>query len=48
MTADELDAFEGLLDVPDTQALAWIVGEEPSPPEFVTLMARLRRSPREI
>ena len=48
MTADELDAFEGLLDVPDTQALAWIVGEEPSPPEFVTLMARLRRSPRDI
>ena len=48
MNGDELDGFERLLDVPDSQALAWIVGEEPSPPEFGTLMARLRRSPREI
>lgn len=48
MTAHELDAFEGLLDVPDSQALAWIVGEEPPPPEFGALMARLRGSPREL
>jgi antitoxin CptB len=48
MSGDELDVFERLLDVPDSQALAWLVGEEPSPPEFGALVARLRRSPREI
>jgi len=48
MSGDELDVFERLLDVPDSQALAWLVGEEPSPTEFGALVARLRRSPREI
>jgi antitoxin CptB len=48
MSGKELEAFERLLDVPDTQTLAWIVGEELSPPEFSALVARLRKSPREI
>jgi len=42
MNEDELAEFERLLDVPDTQALAWIVGGEPPPREFLTPMfARL-------
>ena len=48
MSAGELDAFERLLDVPDPEALAWITGEEPTPPEFDTaLFARLRQTRRE-
>ena len=43
----ELDEFERLLDVPDPQVLAWITGEERTPPEFDTaLFARLREAPR--
>jgi antitoxin CptB len=43
MSESELDAFERLLDAPDPQALAWIMGEEPTPAEFDTpLLARLR------
>ncbi|HEY1781734.1 MAG TPA: succinate dehydrogenase assembly factor 2 [Roseiarcus sp.] len=42
MTDDELGQFERLLDVPDTQAMAWIIGGEPAPREFRTpLFARL-------
>jgi antitoxin CptB len=48
MSASELDEFERLLDVPDPEALAWITGEEPTPPEFDTaLLARLRKAPRQ-
>jgi antitoxin CptB len=47
MTDEELDAFERLLDVSDPNLLAWIMGEEATPPEFDTvLLARLRASPR--
>jgi antitoxin CptB len=42
MSQEELAEFERLLDVPDTQALAWIVGGEQPPREFDTpLFARL-------
>ena len=42
MNEDELTEFERLLDVPDTQALAWIMGGEAPPREFMTpLFARL-------
>ena len=42
MSHDELAEFERLLDVPDTQALAWIIGDEHPPREFDTpLFARL-------
>jgi antitoxin CptB len=43
MNDDELAEFERLLDVPDPQALAWIMGGEEPPREFSTpLFARLR------
>jgi antitoxin CptB len=42
MNEDELADFERLLDVPDPQALAWIIGGEHPPREFDTpLFARL-------
>jgi antitoxin CptB len=42
MNEDELAEFERLLDVPDTQTLAWIVGAEEPPQEYDTpLFARL-------
>ena len=42
MNEDELAEFERLLDVPDTQALAWILGDKRPPQEFDTaLFARL-------
>jgi antitoxin CptB len=48
MNEDELAEFERLLDVPDPQALAWIIGGEDLPREFDTpLFARLRGSQRE-
>jgi antitoxin CptB len=43
MSEADLSEFERLLDVPDPQALAWIIGGEPPPREFDTaLFARLR------
>ena len=43
LSESELHAFELLLDAPDSQALAWITGEEPAPAEYDTLLlARLR------
>ena len=48
MSESELAAFELLLDAPDAQALAWIIGGEAPPPEFDnSLLARLRGSSRE-
>jgi len=32
--ADDLAAFEALLDVPDPVVLAWVMGEEPVPEEL--------------
>jgi antitoxin CptB len=47
MSDGELDEFERLLEAPDPQVLAWITGEEATPPEFDTpLFARLRDAPR--
>ncbi len=50
MTEVELAEFERLLDVPDPQVVAWIIGGEPPPREFQTpLFARLcglREAPR--
>ncbi len=47
MSEAELDEFERLLGAPDPQVLAWITGEEATPPEFDTpLFARLREAPR--
>ncbi len=48
MSETELAEFERLLDAPDPQVLAWIVGGEAPPPEFdMALLARLRGSSRE-
>ena len=32
--ADELDAFEALLEAPDQDLYAWITDREPTPPEW--------------
>jgi antitoxin CptB len=46
MNEAELDEFERLLDAPDPDVLAWVVGEAPLPPERDTpLFARLRAAP---
>jgi antitoxin CptB len=48
MDEADLREFERLLDVPDPQVLAWITGEEPTPPDFdMPLFARLRAAPRQ-
>lgn len=39
----ELDAFEELLEIPDQQALAWVIGTEDVPPDFDTPMFRRLR-----
>jgi antitoxin CptB len=44
----DLSEFERLLDFPDWRVLAWITGEEPTPPDFDTpLFARLSAAPRQ-
>jgi antitoxin CptB len=45
MSESELSEFERLLEAPDPQVLAWIIGEEATPVEFDTpLIARLRKA----
>lgn len=40
---DEMIAFEALLEAPDLDAVDWILGGRPTPPEYETpLMERLR------
>ena len=47
MSEDELAEFEGLLDIPDPEIMAWIIGAEEPPREFQTpLFARLRETRR--
>jgi antitoxin CptB len=39
----ELDWFEAMLEVPDQDLYAWIVGTEPTPPEFdVAIMHQIK------
>ena len=48
MSESELAAFELLLDAPDAQVLAWIIGGWRETPEFdMALLTRLRGSSRE-
>jgi antitoxin CptB len=48
MSEAELAEFERLLDLPDAQLFAWVVGPQPPPLEFDTrLFARLRGLGRE-
>jgi antitoxin CptB len=47
MSESDLAAFERLLDAPDAQVLAWIIGGEAPPPGIdMALLARLRGSSR--
>jgi len=47
MSSAELNEFEALLNLPDPQVLAWIMGSEPIPAEFDTaLFARMAEAPR--
>ncbi|HLH49928.1 MAG TPA: succinate dehydrogenase assembly factor 2 [Roseiarcus sp.] len=46
MSERELDQFETLLEAPDPEVLAWVLGDAPVPPEQDTpLFARLRAAP---
>jgi antitoxin CptB len=38
LTEAELEAFERLLDLPDHDVYAWIVGAAPAPPQHATLL----------
>ena len=40
LDADDLAAFEQLMDVPDRQVLAWVTGEEAVPGEHDTPLLR--------
>jgi antitoxin CptB len=43
LTPTELSDLEVLLDQPDQDLYAWIIGREPTPPAFATqVMARIR------
>ena len=43
LPADEIDAFEILLEQPDQDLYAWIIERDPTPPEFDTpVMARIK------
>lgn len=40
---EELDAFEALMEAPDDEVYAWIVGRKPTPSDFDTpLFGRIR------
>ena len=43
LSAEDLDLFEALLEIPDQDLYGWIVGLKPTPPEHDTpLMARIQ------
>lgn len=42
LTEDEIDQYEILLEIPDTELLPWITGEQPIPPERdIAILRRL-------
>lgn len=43
LTSDELAEFEHLLEVPDRELLAWIIGEAAVPPDYDTALFRRLR-----
>ena len=43
LTSDELAEFEYLLEVPDRELLAWIIGEADVPPGYDTVLFRRLR-----
>jgi antitoxin CptB len=50
MGADELDAYERLMEIPDPDLLGWIIGQQSPPPAHDTAMLRrlcaFHREPR--
>lgn len=40
LSGDDLTAFEALLEMPDPEVLAWIMGGEAVPPEMDTPLVR--------
>ncbi|MEM8811558.1 MAG: succinate dehydrogenase assembly factor 2 [Pseudomonadota bacterium] len=40
MSADDLDAFEGLMEVPDQDLFAWVTGKVPIPGNYDTQILR--------
>ena len=40
LTEREIDQYERLLDVPDSDLLAWVLGERPAPAEHDTSVFR--------
>ena len=40
LTAGELEQYEALLDVPDTDFLKWVTGEKPVPASYDTALFR--------
>ena len=43
LTKAEVDEFEKLMDVPEPELLAWVVGAEPTPAQFDTPLFRKMR-----
>jgi antitoxin CptB len=44
LTADQLDAFEQLLDAPDQDVFAWITDQAPAPADYETKTLALIRA----
>ncbi len=44
LTADQLDAFEQLLDAPDQDVFAWITDQAPAPADYETETLALIRA----
>ncbi len=44
LTLAEIDAFEALLDAPDTEVFQWITGQSPTPGNYDTALLRLIRA----
>lgn len=44
LTDSELDHYERLMDVPDPQLFAWIIGDEPVPEDHDTALFRRLRA----
>lgn len=43
LTEDEVGEFERLMDVPEPELLAWVMGQEPTPAEYDTAVFRRMR-----
>ena len=46
LTESEVDEFERLMDVPEPELLAWVMGAEETPAAFDTILVRKMRDVR--